>query len=120
MYAKNKKHKEKLKFYSKIIIITNIPIKKIDDAIVSRTSPVDITANIREIFDYVSENAKNAPPRKIILSHKQEVLKFIKHDIGLDNIYRFDFRIFEDAVLWRAATEIEKEWHSYIYNLICK
>ena len=118
--AKNKKHVEQLKFYSKIIIITNIPIKKIDEAIVSRTSPVDITATIREIFDYVAEHAKNAPPRKISPALKLDVLKFIKFEIGIDNINRFDFRIFEDSVLWRASTDNPEEWKSYIFNLVCK
>ncbi len=118
--AKNKRHKEKLKFHSKIIIITNIPARKIDDAIVSRTSPIDITASIDEIFHYVADRAKVAPPRKVGLTHKHDVLNFIKHEVGFENIQRFDFRVFEDACLWRASTDIEKEWKSYIYNLVSK
>ena len=116
--AKNKKHHEKLKFYSKIIIITNIPVKKLDSAIVSRTSPIDITATKAEIFEYVVENAKGAPPRKIAGSFKIDVLKFIKNGIGIENISKFDFRIFEDCCLRRASTEVEKDWQSYVYNLV--
>lgn len=118
--AKNKRHKEKLKFHSKIIIITNIPARKLDDAIVSRTSPIDITASIEEIFSYVADRAKVAPPRKVGVHHKHDVLNFIKHEVGFENVQRFDFRVFEDACLWRAATDAEKEWKSYIYNLVVK
>lgn len=116
--SKNKKHVEKLVFNSKVIIITNIPIRKLDTAIVSRTSPIDIIATRAEIFDYVVENAKAAPPRKITPGFKIDVLKFIKNEIGLENVTKFDFRIFEDCCLWRASTNNEKEWKAYIYNLV--
>lgn len=116
-----KAYKPYMTFLSKIIIITNIPKNKIDTAILSRTSPIEIKTNKYEIFDYIKENLENAPPQHVPLQWKKEVFNFIQNEIKLENIKHIDFRLFEDCMLWKAATvdTNDKEmWKKYVYNIL--
>lgn len=115
----DKKYYPHMIFRSKIIIITNIPKRKIDPAIISRTSPIEIIADKYEIAEYVYENIEKAPPEKAPLKWKKEVWDYLMNDIGLNNIRQFDFRIFEDAVLWRCASKgIDNDWKKHVSALV--
>lgn len=103
---------------NRIVIITNIPRNKIDPAIISRTSPIEITTNKNEIAEYVELNIENAPPHNVPLEWKLEVFNYLKKDIGFQNIRMFDFRVFEDCLLWRAADTTSDLWKKHIYNVL--
>ena len=52
-----------------------------------------------------------------------EVFNFIKNDITFKMCDHFDFRVFEDACLWRAAqdgtNDMEPDqWKDYVYTLV--
>jgi hypothetical protein len=48
------KYQSPLKFKSKIVIATNIPKRKIDPAIVSRTNAIEIIVSKEETFEYIN------------------------------------------------------------------
>jgi hypothetical protein len=99
----SRKYKPELDFESKIIIITNIPIKKIDKAIVSRTTPVEVIVTPQEIVDNIRVNLNDAPPPSLPIKWKQEVWDFIVDVIGISRISRIDYRIFEQCCIFRAT-----------------
>jgi len=108
-------------FKSKIIIITNIPKNKIDQAILSRTSPIEILATKKQISEYVKLNLVEAPPSKVDIKWKEECFDFLINDIGINNITHFDFRVFEDCMLWVCATkgtDKPDEWKKYVRNIV--
>jgi len=112
------KYPTPIEFKSKIIIVTNIQKKKIDPAIVSRTSAIEIISTIPEVFEYIGENLEQAPPQKISLEWKKEVYNYIKEEVGVKKVKQIDFRIFEDACVWRAASEKCEDWKKHIYEII--
>lgn len=108
-------------FKSKVIIITNIPKNKIDQAILSRTSPIEVIATKKQIADYVALNLEHAPPAQIPLAWKEECFNFLMKEIGIHNMSHFDFRVFEDCMLWVCATKGTKEpeeWKKYVRNIV--
>jgi hypothetical protein len=127
-------YRNKMVFKSRLVIVTNIPktkIKRIDQGILSRTSPIEIIATIPEIYEWVGANLKEAPPHNVDVNWKKEVYNFIKDEIGVDNLKQFDFRIFEDAMLWYASNVkksketdergdrkiiVNDQWKSLVYN----
>lgn len=115
---RKRKYPPELNFKSRIIIATNIPRKKIDPAITSRTSAIEILADKYECIEYIKQNLKASPPDNIPLKWKQEVYDYITKEIEMDSVKQMDFRIFEDCCLWRCA-EMEPElWKKLICTLI--
>lgn len=119
----NKIYRPQMKFKSRIIIVTNIPKAKIDKAIVSRTSPIEIIVSKDEIAEYILKNIEEAPPVILSLEKKMEVFNFIKNEITFGMCNQFDFRYFEDACLWRLAQDgtddmEPDQWKDYVYTLL--
>jgi hypothetical protein len=124
-------YRPKMDFYSKIIIITNIPVKKIDTGILSRTSPIEILTTPYETFEWVGMNLEEAPPHDLDIKWKRIAYKFIKDEVvDMKKLRMFDFRVFEDCCLWLASClELRNikgenrlvletdEWEPYIYSL---
>jgi hypothetical protein len=111
-------------FKSKVIIVTNIPKSKIDPAIVSRTSPIEIIANKFDMAPYIEANLENAPPANVPVAWKKEAWNYIVKEVGLKNIRHLDFRVFEDVMLWLAASKTEKSsdpgaWKKFAYSILC-
>jgi len=126
-------HFNKVKFRSKIILISNIPSKKIDAAILSRMSPIEIDATPTDLFEWVGLNLENIQHEAMIpMEWKQEVHDFIRNDIGLNNVATFDFRVFMDCLLWRrscveivghdlrgdAIYDVDPIWKKYVKMLV--
>lgn len=110
-----------MKFQSRVIIVTNIPKKKIDSAILSRTSPIEVYTTKEEMIEYIGQNIEAAPPSKLPIEWKIEVFNYIKDELKINNIKQIDFRLFEDCMLWKAATvetENPEMWKKYAYNLL--
>lgn len=108
-------------FKSKVIIITNIPKKKIDTALLSRTSPIEVYASNEDVATYIEQNLENAPPTNVSMQWKLEAWDYIKKHIGYKNIRHIDFRLFEDVMLWVAAVKTSDNpdmWKKYAYNLL--
>ena len=108
-------------FVARVIIVSNLSKNKIDDAIVSRTSPVEAFLTPAEMFKVIASDVKNAPPQ-VPIHFKKEVLHFIEKDIKPENLKRFCFRTFRDCVIWRAASENYDDKELYkkqIYNALC-
>lgn len=116
----NKSIRPFMDFRSKIIIITNIPKSKIDSAILSRTSPIEIIATKEQIADYVLTCIKDAPPANVDIEWKLECYNFLMKEVGIKHIQHFDFRVFEDCMLWRCAAKEDKpdEWKKYVKALV--
>jgi len=117
-----KSYKPTVDFQSKVIIITNIPKSKIDPAIISRTSPIDITVNVFEIAPFIEEHLADAPPNNVPVEWKYEAWNYIVNELGLKNIKRLDFRVFEDVMLWLRATKdpdcVLKDWKKMAYSIL--
>lgn len=115
---KNKKYKSRINFESKIIIITNIPIKKIDKAIVSRTSAIEVNPSKQDILDSIRVNLEEAPPQGVPIEWKMEVFQWMDQEIGVKDITRIDFRVFEQALIWKACSPDSSKWKKFAYTLI--
>lgn len=111
----SKKYKPQFEFKSKIILITNIPIKKIDKAIVSRTTPVEVIVTNQEIIDNIRINLKDAPPPMLPENWKQDVWDFLVDTVGIDRIKRIDYRIFEQLCIFRATESPKWKKFAYVY-----
>jgi len=122
----------KIKFKSKVIVITNILKHKIDTAILSRMSPIEITAEAKELFEWVGKNLKEAPPANVPFAWKEEVYNFIKNEITIEKLQHFDFRAFEDCMLWFSSCvdshqkdergdkiiTIDEQWKKYVKAIV--
>lgn len=113
--AGNRKYKPQMIFESRIIIITNIPKKKLDKAIVSRTAALEIIVNPQEIADNIRINLEGAPPPNMPIEWKMEVWEFLSDEIGFSNMKQLDYRIFEMACIWRASSEGSPAWKKFVY-----
>lgn len=117
-----KSYQPKMKFKSKVIIITNIPKTKLDPAIVSRTSPIEIIVDKYEIAPFIEANLAEAPPTNVPIEWKHEAWNYITKELGLNNIKRLDFRVFEDVMLWLRATKDPdsqtKDWKKMAYSVL--
>jgi len=119
-------YKPSMEFKSKIIISTNIPMGKIDGGILSRTSPIEIIATVPEIFEWVGKNLEEAPPTNIPIKWKNEVYNFLRDEIGVNKLRKFDFRVFEDCCMWFAScvqeengkTMIDEVWKTYVSTMV--
>lgn len=117
-----KSYQPRVNFKSKVIIITNIPKSKVDSAIVSRTSPIEIIVDKFAIAPFIEENLENAPPSHVPLEWKKEAWHYIIKELGLKDIKHLDFRVFEDVMLWYcAAQDIDahtKDWKKFAYSIL--
>jgi hypothetical protein len=118
----------KIKFKSKILVITNIPKTKIDPAIISRTSPIEIQATIPELFEWVGKNLENVTSTEIPFEWKLEVYNFIKNELKVSKLKHFDFRAMQDSIMWFASCvttdeegrlHIDESWKSYVHTILC-
>lgn len=95
-------------FTSGIIFISNLPRKKFNQAVISRSLNVDLDLSKEEILQRIKEKLADFPPyyeegAKIsegeFLERKKEVLSFLMRNAK--EINRIDFRSFEQAVVMR-------------------
>lgn len=112
----SRKYKPEMIFESRIIIITNIPIKKIDKAIVSRTAPIEVVINNQEIMDNIRINIENAPPPKLPTEWKLDVWDFLTDEVGMKDINRIDYRIFEQLCIFRATED--PKWKKFAFAYV--
>jgi len=89
---KEKAIPNKFTFTSGIIFISNLPERKFDTAVLSRSARVDLSLTKEEIINRIEDKIDNFPP-DIPASKKIEVLEFIREYQGM--IKRIDFRTFE-------------------------
>ena len=114
----------KTKLLSKVIVITNIPKRKIDPGILSRMSPIEIEATPREMFDWIGINLEKAPPAEMPFAWKEMLYEFIRSE--LPNVKHMDFRIWADCCLWVASCmsddndlkKIDPIWKQYVLQII--
>ena len=107
------KNKAQIVFESGIILIANLPKGKIDDALQSRLTPLEITMDKAEMLDYIKVNLEKVLP-EIPLNYKTDVWDFINNEIT--NIRDIDFRRFMSAVAWRVSFEDNNAWKRVVYN----
>jgi len=111
----SRKYKPEIEFKSKIIIITNIPVKKIDKAIVSRTTPIEVIVTPQEVMDNIRINIDQAPPSELETTKKMDVWDFLTDDIGIKRINKIDYRIFEQLCIFRATDSPKWKKFGYAY-----
>ncbi len=112
----SRKYKPFLEFESRIIIITNLPKKKIDSAIVSRTAPVEIVATFDQIADNIRIELEEIEP-KGFMDEKLEVFQFLVYE-ARSMVAQLDFRIFMDALQWRLIDD--PYWKKYVLQMVRK
>lgn len=103
-----KKTPNSFKFTSAIVFITNLPKRKLNPAVVSRSLPVDLDLTKEEIIQRIEDKMEAFPPdapKEI----KYEALQFIKEHS--DKFKIIDFRMF-DKVVTMAMTRhpLWKKW----------
>jgi len=110
----NERYKTTIDFKSKIIIITNIPKNKIDSAIVSRTSPIEVTPSQEDIFDSIRRNLNEIEPTGE-LEAKNDVLNFLEDTLG-NKIKQIDFRVFMESIIFRLTGS--PHWKKHVYAIV--
>lgn len=112
-------------FKSRIIIISNVPVSRIDKAIVSRTSPIEVWVTKEEMLQYIGLHLHAAPPTAIPIEWKHHIYDFLTKELPLSEINRIDFRVFKDACLWYAANigtpgmnHKSDQWKKFVYTLV--
>jgi len=112
----NRKFKPELDFKSRVIIITNLPKRKISQAIMSRTSPIEINVRIPDLIDDIRVNLDSLMPEypAITFEMKQTVLDFIEKVIK--HIDQFDYRLFFRCV--KIYSSGSPEWKKFIMPLL--
>ena len=114
----SKKYNPELDFKSRVIIITNMPKRKISGAILSRTAPIEINVDIPDIIDDLRINLDNVMNEFPEISHamKEGVLDFLEDHLG--GIELIDYRIFRRCVAIRASGV--PDWKKFIKQFVGK
>ncbi len=107
------KNKAQIVFESGIILIANLPKNKIDDALQSRLTPLEIDMDKSEMLDYIKTKLEDVLP-EIPMNYKVDVWNFINNEIA--NIRDIDFRRFMSAVAWRVSFDTNPAWKKVVYN----
>lgn len=112
----NRKFKPELNFKSRVIIITNLPKRKISPAITSRTAPIEINVKIPDLIDDIRVNLDNIMPEfvDITFEMKQTVLDYIESVVK--HIDQFDYRLFFRCV--KIYSSGSPEWKKFIMPLL--
>jgi len=124
----------KIKFKSKILLITNIPKYKIDPGVLSRMSPIEINTTIPELFNWIGKNLDGVGADTIPFEWKEAVYNFIRDDITIAKVKHMDFRAMQDAIMWYASCVsysneldhrgdkiviVDEAWRNYVHTIIC-
>jgi len=117
----------KIKFKSKIILVTNIQkakAEKIDSGVMSRMSPIEIKTTIPELFEWIGKNLKNVGSETIPFEWKEEVYNFIRDEITLAKVKHMDFRAMQDSLMWYASCvsrdgEVDPQWKQFVHTILC-
>lgn len=107
------KNKAQIVFESGIIIISNLPKQKIDKALQSRLTPLEISFSKEEMLDLLKNKLESIYP-DIPINYKLDVWNFINEE--LYNISDLDFRRFMSAVAWRVSYGNDPSWKRIVYN----
>lgn len=109
----SKKYPQSFNYTGKIIFITNLDEKSVDDAILSRTLSLSIVLSrdeiLNEIFDKINEKHKN-----IKTEIKYEVHDFLMEYSG--SAKRFDFREYEKIIMIRL--KCPHKWRDYAVEML--
>jgi len=114
----NKKFKPEIDFKSRVIIITNLPKRKLSPAIISRTTPIEIDVALPEIIDDIRINLNNLMPEypDITYEMKKIVLDFIEKVIK--HVDQIDYRIFFHCV--KVFSSGTPNWKKFIMPVLKK
>jgi hypothetical protein len=95
-----KGYKDFFNFTGKVIIITNMPKRKIAPSVLSRGAIVEINVSPSEVIDYIRQNIDKVMPDYPQATHeaKIEVLDFIEKIKG--EILHIDFRLLKRCLIY--------------------
>jgi hypothetical protein len=104
-------------FEASVIITTNIPKRKMDGAIVSRTSPIELNVEKSDVIDSLRVNLATIIKEfkdfgNVSLEEATDVLNFIEEHLG--HIDHIDFRLFRDCLAIRAVIPPSPLWKKFI------
>jgi len=112
--SNKKEYDPTFKFESKIIIITNMPKSRINPALLSRGTYIEMVVEPQDILDNIRLNIENILPEyKDVLTTemKLEVIDFIQKYIH--EIHMVDYRIFRTVALYRAIRPESQLWRKW-------
>lgn len=87
-------------FKGQVIFITNIPVDKLDKAVITRSLLVDVSATPSEMIERINHEIENVLPN-YDLELKKEVLNYL--DSKKHSLSKIDFRMFMSLVKIRAS-----------------
>jgi hypothetical protein len=116
--AGSTKNNPEIGFKSRVIIITNLPKRKLSPAIISRTTPIEIDVALPEIIDDIRINLNNLMPEypDITYEMKKIVLDFIEKVIK--HVDQIDYRIFFHCV--KVFSSGTPNWKKFIMPVLKK
>jgi len=112
--SNKKEYDPTFKFESKIIIITNMPKSRINSALLSRGTVLELRFETQDILDDIRLNLENILPEYkevLTLEMKLEVLDFIQQ--YSKDIHQIDYRIFRTVCLFRAIRPESQLWRKW-------
>jgi hypothetical protein len=116
----SKKRPEEIVLKSKIIIISNLDKSQLPEPVYSRVIPLEISADVGQMTDYIEQNLDNVFPGypQITKEIKQEILDLIRTYIK--DVRFLDFRIFQQCIIYRVTNPEDPQWRRYCMNILSK
>ena len=117
--SNKKEYSPTFEFKSKIIIITNRVKHKIDGALLSRGTYIEITFSKEDMLQDIRNNVSNIFPeyKKILTDEiKMEVLEFISQYVK--EIFKIDYRLFKTVLSYRLIIPESPQWKKYAMSAL--
>lgn len=109
-----KKYPSTFRFEGKIIILTNVPISKLNSAVIDRSMVVDLNMSNAEILGRIKGAINEFPPTVVDINIKMEAMNFLVNI--LDQIKDLSFRMFEKVCAF--ASTGHPNWQAWALNAI--
>lgn len=112
---------DSFEFEASVIIITNVKKSKIDSAIASRTTPIELDVNKHSIVDSIRVNLHKIVSEykdfsEVTLKEATTLIDFIEENINV--IDRIDFRLFKECLSMICTIPPSNMWKKYVLVLL--
>ena len=116
-----KKVLDNFMFEAGIIITTNVPKKKIDSAIASRTTPIELNVDKKAVVDSIRVNLHTILSEyksfgEVSVEEATELLNFIEENLSV--VDHIDFRLFKECLSMISIIPPSNMWKKYCITLL--
>jgi len=112
---------DSFEFEASVIVITNVMKKRMDSAIVSRTTPIELDVSKNSIVDSIRVNLHKIVSEykdfsEVTIGEASKLIDFIEENIN--TIDRIDFRLFKECLSMVCTLPPSNMWKRYVLMLL--